>query len=41
MPEEVFSEQNHLANNGTLSKIIVFDIARQLCQPAGLALVDA
>jgi hypothetical protein len=30
MPEEVFSEQNCLANDGTLSKIIIFDIPRQL-----------
>jgi hypothetical protein len=30
MPEEVFSEWNHLTNDGTLSKIIIFDIARQL-----------
>jgi hypothetical protein len=41
MPEEVFSERNCLANDGTLSKIIIFDIARQLRQPMGLALVDA
>jgi hypothetical protein len=41
MPEEVFSERNHLANDGTLSKIIIFDIARQLRQPMGFALVDA
>jgi hypothetical protein len=41
MPEEVFSEWNHLADDGTLSKIIIFDIARQLRRPMGLALVDA
>jgi hypothetical protein len=27
MPEEVYSERNHLADNGTLSKILFFDIA--------------
>ena len=41
MPEEVFSERNRLADNGTLSKVLFFDIARQLRCPAGLALVDA
>jgi hypothetical protein len=41
MPEEVFSERNRLADDGTLSKIIIFDIARQLRQPMGLASVDA
>ncbi len=41
MPEEVFSERNRLADDGTLSKIIIFDIARQLRRPIGLALVDA
>ena len=30
MPEEVFSEWNCLADDGTLSKIIIFEIARQL-----------
>ncbi len=41
MPEEVFRERNRLADDGTLSKIIIFDIARQLRRPMGLALVDA
>jgi hypothetical protein len=41
MPEEVFSEQNHLADDGTLSKVLFFDIARQLRRPAGLASIDA
>jgi hypothetical protein len=41
MPEEVFSEQNHLADDGTLSKVLFFDIALQLHHPAGLASVDA
>ncbi len=30
MPEEIFSERNRLADNGTLSKVIFYDIARQL-----------
>jgi hypothetical protein len=41
MPEEIFSKRNRLANNGTLSKVIFYDITRQLCRPMGLALVDA
>jgi hypothetical protein len=41
IPEEVYSERKSLANDGTLSKILFFDIARQLCHSAGLASVDA
>jgi hypothetical protein len=41
MPEEVYSERNRLADNGTLSKILHYDIVRQLRQPAGLASVSA
>ena len=41
MPEEVYSKRNHLADNGTLSKILFFDIACQLHRSAGLASVDA
>ena len=40
MPEEVFSKRNRLAEDGTLSKILFYDMVRQLCHPAGLALVD-
>jgi hypothetical protein len=41
MPEEVYSERNCLANNGTLSKVLFYDIVRQLCWPTGLASVNA
>jgi hypothetical protein len=41
MPEEVFSKRNHLAEDGTLSKKLFFDIVQQSRQPAGLAAVDA
>ena len=41
MPEEVYSERNHLADDGTLSKVLFYDIVRQLRRPAGLASVDA
>ncbi len=41
MPEEIFSERNRLADDGTLSKVLFYDIACQLRRPSGLALVDA
>lgn len=41
MQEEVFSERNRLADNGTLSKVLFYDIIRACRRPAGLALVDA
>ncbi len=41
MPEEVYSEQNRLAEDKTLSKILFYDVVWQLCRPAGLASVDA
>ena len=41
MPEEVFSERNRLADDGTLSKVLFFDIACQLWWPAGLASFNA
>jgi hypothetical protein len=40
MPEEVYNERNCLADNGTLSKILYYDIIQQLQRPAGLASVD-
>ena len=41
MPEEVFSERNKMADNGTLTKVLTYDIIRQTRRSAGLALVDA
>jgi hypothetical protein len=41
MPEEVYSKRNCLADDGTLSKILCYDIDRQLRWPAGLASVNA
>ena len=41
MPEEVFSERNRLTDDGTLSKVLFFDIPCQLRWPADLASVDA
>jgi hypothetical protein len=40
MPEEVYSKRNRLADDGTLSKVLFYDIVRQLRRPAGLASVD-
>jgi hypothetical protein len=41
MPEEVYSKRNRLADDGTLSKVLFYDIVHQLQRPAGLASVDA
>jgi hypothetical protein len=41
MPEEIFSKKNWMADNGTLCKTLVFDIARQACIGAAITSVDA
>ena len=41
MPDEVYSERNRMADDGTLAKVLFYDITRQLRRPAGLASVDA
>jgi hypothetical protein len=41
IPEEIFSEQNRTADDGTLSKVLFYDISRQMKRPAGVASVDA
>ena len=41
MPEEVFSERNKMADDGTLTKVLTYDIIRQTRKSAGLASVDA
>ena len=41
MPEEIYSEKNKMADNGTLVKVLFFDIARQTRLSAGLSSVDA
>ncbi len=40
MPEEVYGKRNQLADDGTLSKVLFYDIVRHLRRPAGLASVD-
>jgi hypothetical protein len=41
MPEEIYSEKNRLADNGTLVKVLFYDIVRQTRLPAGIGAVDA
>ena len=41
MPEEIYSEKNKMADDGTLAKVLFFDIARQTQLSAGLSSVDA
>ena len=41
MPEEIFSECNRMADDGTLAKVLFYDVVRQARRPAGLSSVDA
>lgn len=41
MPDEIFSEKNRMADDGTLSKVLFYDLVRQSRRPAGLSSVDA
>ena len=41
MPEEIYSERNKTADDGTLAKVIFLNIVRQTRLSAGLSLVDA
>ena len=41
MPEEVSSERNKMADDGTLTKVITYDIIHQMRWSAGVASVDA
>jgi hypothetical protein len=41
MPEEIFSEKNRMADDGTLCKTLLYDITRQAHVPAAIASVDA
>ena len=40
MPEEILSERNRMADDGTLAKVLFYDIVRQLRLPAGISSVD-
>jgi len=41
IPEEIFSEQNHTADDGGLAKMLFYDIAHQTRTLAAVASVDA
>jgi hypothetical protein len=41
IPEEIYSKRNHLADNGTLTKVLYYDIVRQVRLPVGISAVDA
>ena len=41
MPEEIYSEKNCLADDGTLVKVLFYNIIRQMRLPAGIGAVDA
>jgi hypothetical protein len=41
VPEEIYSERNCLADDGTLTKVLFYDIVRQTRHPAGIGAVDA
>ncbi len=41
MPEEIFSEKNRMANNGTLCKTLFYNITRQTQVPAAITSVGA
>jgi hypothetical protein len=38
---EIYSEKNRLADDGTLAKVLFFDIIRQTRRSAGISSVDA
>jgi hypothetical protein len=41
MPDEICSKKNRTANNGTLTKVLFYDIIRQSRRSAGISSVDA
>ncbi len=41
MPEEIYSKKNRMADDGTLTKTLFYDVIRQARVPAGIASVDA
>jgi hypothetical protein len=41
IPEEIFSKWNRLADDGTLAKVLFYDIVRQMRLPAEISAVDA
>ena len=41
IPEEIYSKQNCLADDGTLAKVLFYEIIRQTQLPAAIGAVDA
>ena len=41
MPEEIFSERGKTADDGSLAKVLIYDIIRQSQCTAGMGLIDA
>jgi hypothetical protein len=41
VPEDVYSKKNRLADDGTLAKVILYDIVCQTHRPAGIPAVEA
>ena len=41
MPTEIYSKRGRQADDGTLTKILAYDVIRQTRLPAGIASVDA
>jgi hypothetical protein len=41
IPEEIYRKRNRLADDGTLAKVLFYDIIRQTRRPAGISVVDA
>ncbi len=41
VPEEIYSKRNRLVDDGTLAKVLFYDIVRQTRLPAGISAVDA
>jgi hypothetical protein len=41
MPDEIFSKRNRTAGEGTLSKLLFYNVVRQTRLSAGISLVDA
>jgi hypothetical protein len=39
--EEIFSEENWMADDGGLAKTLFYDIVQQTCSPSAIASVDA
>ena len=41
MPDEIFSKKNRTADDGTMTKVLFYDIVRQSHWAAGISSVDA